>query len=379
MCLAGMLRLGRSSLRYPTLPTKLNVPPLRYLSNSAPDRSHELGEGPGLEYFLDKPVEILGTEIKPGMAGRTPRKELPKPKVRKPHEKKPEWFKAKAPMGEQYQHLKKTVKELNLATVCEEAKCPNIGECWSGNAATATIMIMGDTCTRACRFCHIKTAKRPPPLDPDEPPRVAKAILDWGLKYVVFTMVNRDDLSDGGAAHVAETVRTLKADQNAPWVEALVGDFEGNPEAIKLVADAGLDVYAHNIETVRECTPFVRDRRADYDQSMWCLQFAKEHNPTLVTKSSIMVGCGETEEQVIQTMRDLRAHNVDILTLGQYLRPTTRHMPVAEYVKPAVFDKYKEIGEDMGFAFVASGPLVRSSYKAGEFFLENYLNKRKGG
>lgn len=290
--------------------------------------------------------------------------------------KKPDWFKAKAPMGEGYEHLKKTVKKLNLATVCEEAKCPNIGECWSGENPTATIMIMGDTCTRACRFCHIKTAKTPPALDPEEPVRVATAVLDWGLHYVVFTMVNRDDLADGGAAHVAETIRVLKAGKDAPWVEALVGDFQGNPPDIHTVADSGLDVYAHNIETVRECTPSVRDRRADYDQSLWCLKEAKQHNSGLVTKSSIMVGCGETEDQVLQTMDDLRENNVDILTLGQYLRPTTRHMPVAEYIHPDMFEKYKQLGEEKGFLFVASGPLVRSSYRAGEFFLAKYLEKR---
>jgi len=339
----------------------------------------KLESGPGLEDFLSD------FEIQPGLAGRYERKPQPSSKNSPKRPRKPNWLKAVPPEGKNYEHLKETVQKLNLATVCEEARCPNIGECWGGKegTATATIMLMGDTCTRGCRFCSVKTSRRPPPLDPEEPQRVASAILAWGLDYVVLTSVDRDDVADGGASHIAETIRCLKnpriEGQKTPWVEVLCPDFQGMESSVETVIGADLDVFAHNIETVRELTPVVRDRRAKYDQSLAVLRHAKDQGRKrgLVTKTSIMLGCGENESQVLQTMSDLRDNEVDILTLGQYLQPTRRHMQVAEYVPPSMFEKYQQIGEDMGFIFVASGPLVRSSYKAGEFFLTNYLDKRK--
>jgi len=328
--------------------------------------------GPNFNEFAQ-----LNTEpILPGHAGRTPSKPNRFPK--KKSERKPTWLKAPAPQSEKYRSLKSTVKNLNLATVCEEARCPNIGECWGGKegTATATIMLMGDTCTRACRFCSVKTAKTPPPLDLQEPQRVANAIVELGLDYVVLTCVDRDDLEDGGSNHLAECVRAIKSLEGAPWVEVLGSDFQGDLACVETLANSGLEVYAHNVETVERTTPNVRDRRANYRQSLSVLQNAKKINPKLVTKSSIMLGCGETVEETIQTMRDLRDHGVDIVTLGQYLQPSARQMKVQEYVHPDIFKQLQEEGEKMGFMFVASGPLVRSSYKAGEYFLTHYLENR---
>mmetsp|Transcript_112 Transcript_112/g.94 ORF Transcript_112/g.94 Transcript_112/m.94 type:complete len:381 (-) Transcript_112:1371-2513(-) len=296
---------------------------------------------------------------------------------------KPSWLKIRPTTGksrENYERLKKTVKSLGIATVCEEAKCPNIGECWGGGegeTATATIMIMGDTCTRACRFCAVKTSRAPPPLDPEEPQKVAKAIADWGLDYVVLTSVDRDELADQGSNHFAETVRHLKATAKQDLlVECLTPDFQGNEECIKAVAESGLDVFAHNIETVERLTPGVRDRRASYVQSLQVLKYAKEQVPSLITKTSVMLGLGETDEEVRQTMKDCREIGVDVITFGQYLRPTKRHLPVKDYVTPEKFDQWRQEGEDMGFLYVASGPLVRSSYKAGEYFLRNAIKER---
>jgi lipoic acid synthetase len=271
------------------------------------------------------------------------------------------------------------VRELKLATVCEEAKCPNIGECWGGKegTATATIMLMGDTCTRGCRFCAVKTSRAPPPLDPDEPSKVSKAILDWGLDYVVLTSVNRDDLPDGGAAHIAETVRRLKAKQPAPLVECLTPDFQGRLEHVALVALSGLDVYAHNIETVEALQAQVRDHRANFRQSLNVLEAAKRARPELITKSSIMLGCGETTDQVRAALRALRDVDVNVVTFGQYLRPSKQHMRVVEYIRPEAFDAWKAEAEALGFLYVASGPLVRSSYRAGEFYIKNVIEQRK--
>jgi len=349
---------------------------IRRLSSTAKpayeDLKTRIAAGPSFSEF----VSFNDEPIIPGKAGRTLSKPNRFPK--KKSERKPSWLRAPAPQSQQYSHLKDTVKGLNLATVCEEARCPNIGECWGGKegTATATIMLMGDTCTRACRFCSVKTAKTPPPLDVDEPKRVANAIVDWGLDYVVLTCVDRDDLPDGGSAHLAECVRSLKSLEGAPWVEVLGSDFQGDLTCVETLANSGLDVYAHNIETVERTTPSVRDRRANYQQSMMVLKHAKKANPKLVTKSSIMLGCGETVEETIQTMRDLRENDVDIVTLGQYLQPSARQMKVHEYVHPDIFKHLKEEGEQMGFMFVASGPLVRSSYKAGEYFLTHHLENR---
>lgn len=301
--------------------------------------------------------------------------------------KLPPWLKREIPKGENYFRLKNDLKKLNLSTVCEEAKCPNIGECW-GDTATATIMIMGDTCTRACKFCSVKTSKKPPPLDPKEPENVAKAIGLWGLDYVVLTTVDRDDISDGGASHFASTVKYLKQYTPSLMVECLTGDFGGQLDCVKVVAQSGLDVYAHNIETIEKFTPFVRDIRAGYRQSLRVLEAAKQHgsdrlretsqkentqdqlNRRFLTKSSIMLGFGETDDDVKQTLRDLRLANVDCVTLGQYMQPTKRHLKVKEYVTPEKFNEWKELGDQMGFLYTASGPLVRSSYKAGEYLLK---------
>ena len=294
----------------------------------------------------------------------------------------PEWLKTPIPDSKNYQRLKKDLRGLNLHTVCEEARCPNISDCWGGSdksAATATIMLMGDTCTRGCRFCSVKTSRTPAPLDPHEPENTAEAISRWGLGYVVLTTVDRDDLADGGAHHFAETV--IKIKQKAPniLVECLTGDYRGDVEMAKLVARSGLDVYAHNVETVEELTPFVRDRRATFQQSLRVLEAAKDAKPDLITKTSLRLGFGETDEQLWDTLRQLRAVNVDVVTFGQYMRPTKRHMAVHEYVTPDRFEAWRQRALDMGFLYCASGPLVRSSYKAGEAFIENVLKKRRAG
>ncbi|EXJ95000.1 lipoyl synthase, mitochondrial [Capronia coronata CBS 617.96] len=294
----------------------------------------------------------------------------------------PPWLKTPIPDSSSYKKIKNDLRGLNLHTVCEEARCPNISDCWGGSsksAATATIMLMGDTCTRGCRFCSVKTSKAPPPLDPHEPEHTAEALSRWGLGYVVLTSVDRDDLADGGAHHFAETVRKIKSKAPAMLVECLTGDYAGDLEMVKLVATSGLDVYAHNVETVEALTSQVRDRRATFRQSLSVLKAAKEAKPGLITKTSIMLGLGETEEQVWAAMRELRAIDVDVVTFGQYMRPTKRHMPVHEYVTPAVFEQWRVRALEMGFLYVASGPLVRSSYKAGEAFIENVLKKRRAG
>lgn len=275
--------------------------------------------------------------------------------------------------------MKGDVKELGLSTVCEEARCPNIGECWGGkdkSKATATIMLLGDTCTRGCRFCSVKTNRTPSKPDPMEPENTAEAIKRWGLGYVVLTTVDRDDLVDGGANHLAETVRKIKQKAPNTLVETLSGDFRGDLKMVDIMAQCGLDVYAHNLETVESLTPHVRDRRATYRQSLSVLERAKATVPSLITKTSIMLGLGETDEQITQTLKDLRNIQCDVVTFGQYMRPTKRHMKVVEYVKPEKFDYWKERALEMGFLYCASGPLVRSSYKAGEAFIENVLKKR---
>lgn len=289
--------------------------------------------------------------------------------------RKPEWLKVRLPGGENYARLKGLLRELNLHTVCEEAQCPNIGECWGGG--TATIMLLGDTCTRGCRFCAVKTGNPAKVVDYGEPERVAKAIAKSGLNYLVITMVNRDDLPDGGAAIVAQTIREIKTRAPQILVEMLISDFEGNPEALAEVIEAKPDVLAHNVEVVERLTPLVRDKRASYRQSLHVLKMMKELNPSLFSKSSLMVGIGETDEEVFQSLRDLRAAGVDFVTIGQYLRPTEWHLEVKEYVPPSRFEAYKRLGEELGFRYVASGPLVRSSYRAGEFFVETLIRGSK--
>ncbi len=264
------------------------------------------------------------------------------------------------------------MSELGLHTVCQEALCPNLGECWGHG--TMTVMLMGEVCTRACKFCAVHTGNPGGALDPAEPQKVAEAISALKLAYVVLTSVDRDDLADGGAAHFARTVREIKARRPQTRVEALTPDFQGDQKAIRTVIESGLDVFAHNLETVRRLTPKVRDPRASYDQSLAVLAFAKayirEKNLPVLTKSSLMLGLGETEAEIREAMADLRAAGVDILTLGQYLRPTRNHLPVERYVTPEAFERYRRWGLEAGFLEVFSGPLVRSSYRAERIFHE---------
>ncbi len=289
-------------------------------------------------------------------------------------ERKPEWLRVRAPSGDRYGHLKGLLRDLNLHTVCEEAHCPNVGECWGGG--TATIMLLGDLCTRGCRFCAVRSGNPRGLVDAEEPRHVAEAIADLGLTYVVLTSVDRDDLPDGGAAHFAATIQEIKARDADVLVEALIPDFQGDLEAVRTVVEAGPDVLDHNLETVRRLQGVARDRRANYAQSLGVLRAAKALRQGILTKSSLMLGLGETREEVLEAMRDLRANGVDLLTLGQYLRPSEWHLPVQEYVSPEAFDDLREAGEGLGFRYVAAGPLVRSSYRAGEFFLERVLRNR---
>ncbi len=287
--------------------------------------------------------------------------------------RKPSWLRVGVAGGERYARVKETLGTLRLHTVCAEAHCPNVAECWGGG--TATVMLMGDTCTRACRFCQVKTAARPPPLDPEEPRHLADAIRALGLDYVVVTSVDRDDLPDGGAGHFAEAIVCLKEIPGL-LVEVLTPDFRGDPEAVRAVGRAGPDVFANNLETVRRLTPAVRDARAGYDQTLEVLSRMGQEFPGVATKSSLMVGLGEEEAEVEEAMRDLRAAKVEILTLGQYLRPSEWHLPVVEWVSPERFRRYEKLGAEHGFRYVASGPLVRSSYRAGELFLKGELEVR---
>ncbi len=275
---------------------------------------------------------------------------------------KPRWIKAPPAGGTAYQAVRGIVREHRLSTVCEEAKCPNIGECW--NAGTATIMVMGAVCTRACRFCSVDTGNPRGWLDAEEPRNVARSVSLMNLKYIVLTSVDRDDLPDGGAAHYAACVRAIKGLCPQTGVEALTPDFCGVLQDVETVVDSGLEVFAQNVETVRRLTHPVRDPRAGYDLTLQVLAHAKRYRPQVLTKTSLMLGLGETDEEIVQTMDDLRAIDVDILTLGQYLRPTLNHLAVERYVTPAEFEKYRQWGLERGFLEVVSGPLVRSSYRA---------------
>ena len=276
--------------------------------------------------------------------------------------RKPSWLRAKIPGGGKYEDVKNNVREHKLATVCEESKCPNIGECWT--SGTATIMVMGSVCTRACRFCSVDTGNPNGWLDEEEPANTARSVELMDLKYVVITSVDRDDLADGGAAHYAACVKAIKTLRPQTAVEALTPDFDGRTDLIELVVDSGLEVFAQNVETVRRLTHPVRDIRAGYEQTINVLKHAKAHRPDVLTKTSLMLGLGETEAEILETMDELRAANVDILTMGQYLRPTANHLEVQRYVSPAEFDQYRQLGLQRGFLEVVSGPLVRSSYRA---------------
>lgn len=275
---------------------------------------------------------------------------------------KPRWLKALPASGERYADIRRNVHAHKLATVCEEAKCPNIGECW--NAGTATIMLMGAVCTRACRFCSVDTGNPRGWLDVAEPANVAESVALMGLSYIVLTSVNRDDLPDGGAAHIAACVQAIRTRTPQTAVEALTPDFQGVLRDVETVVDSGLQVFAQNLETVRRLTHPVRDARAGYEQTLAVLAHAKQHRPEVLTKSSLMLGLGETDDEIMQAMDDLRAAQVDIVTLGQYLRPTPNHLPVARFVTPEQFAAYREAGLARGFREVVSGPMVRSSYRA---------------
>lgn len=286
---------------------------------------------------------------------------------------KPEWLKVRLPGGPEYTRIKGLTSRLKLATVCEQARCPNIGECWEGG--TSTIMLMGEVCTRGCRFCNVKTGRPKTAPNQDEPRNVAEAVAQMGLDYVVLTSVNRDDLEDDGSGHFAETVKYLKKCAPRLHIEVLTPDFRGKHACIQKIIQAAPDVFAHNIETVERLTPKVRDPRASYKQSLEVLRQVKEESSKIFTKTSIMLGLGESDEEIMQTLKDLRENACDIVTFGQYLRPQARHLPVQKYFTPKEFDAWKEQALSMGFLYVASGPLVRSSYRAGEYFKQGILNK----
>ncbi len=285
---------------------------------------------------------------------------------------KPQWLKIKLTTTDNFSNIKNTLKQHNLHTVCESAHCPNISECWNGG--TATFMLMGDTCTRGCKFCSVKTGNPMKKLDYEEPKKLAEALAKIRLfDYVVLTSVNRDDLEDGGSSHIAECIKEVKKAYPEIIVDVLIPDFNGNINALRNVVDANPEVIAHNIETVERLQRQVRDVRANYKQSLSVLENVKKLNPKIYTKSSIMLGLGETDEEVIQAMKDLRAVNADILTIGQYLRPTDWHILVSEFVPPEKFEYFKQKALELGFLFCASGPFVRSSYKAGELFVKNVI------
>ena len=278
-------------------------------------------------------------------------------------EKKPSWIRMTANQANKnYTLIKEKVKDLHLSTVCEEAKCPNLSECWS--RGTATFMLMGDTCTRACQFCSVNTGNPNGWLDKDEPEKIANTISAMNLKYIVLTCVNRDDIADGGAEHFASTVKAIKSKDSNIEVEVLTSDFNGSRNAIRTVVQSPIKVFAQNIETVKRLTHPIRDPRAGYAKTLKVLKAAKEINPNIITKTSLIVGLGETDAEIYQTFEDLRNHDVDIITLGQYLRPTLNHRPIDRWVKPKQFDQYREKGLKYGFLEVISGPMVRSSYRA---------------
>ena len=288
--------------------------------------------------------------------------------------RKPAWLKVPLPGGEGYGRLKGLAQGLELHTVCEEARCPNLGECWSGDHPTMTIMVLGDECTRRCRFCAVKTSMTPPAPDPAEPAHVGRAVAGMKVGYVVITSVDRDDLEDGGAAHYAECVREIRAQSPDTLVETLVPDYRGDDLATLMASEP--DVLAHNVEVVPRLQRRIRDPRCSFEVSVETLVQAKALRPAGFTKSSLMLGLGETDEEVLDSLARLRDAGVDFLTLGQYLSPSDRHAPVHEYVTPDAFDRYRGIGEEMGFRYVASGPLVRSSYKAGEYFIQRILREQ---
>jgi len=290
-------------------------------------------------------------------------------------ERKPEWLRIHASLKGRFQDVKQTLRENGLVTVCEESHCPNINECW--NSGTATFMVLGDTCTRGCRFCNVKTARCGSEVDEKEPEKIANVIKDWKLNYIVITSVDRDDLDDQGSGHFNKVIKKVREVNPEILIEVLIPDFKGSEECFRIIKEARPDVVAHNLETVKRLQIKVRDSRANYDQSLSVLEFFKKNG--FYTKSSLMLGLGEKEEEVIEAMNDLREINVDFLTFGQYLRPSKLHIPIHEYVHPFKFEYYKKMGLDLGFKYVASGPFVRSSYKAGEFYIESVVRGKNHG
>jgi lipoic acid synthetase len=281
------------------------------------------------------------------------------------YQRKPEWLKVKLPEGQDFKEIRDNMREKGLATVCEEAKCPNISECWS--ARTATVMILGDTCTRACKFCHVKTGNPKGFLNPEEITNTSRMVALMNLRYIVITSVDRDDLPDHGAGHFAAVIKKVHEDHPETKVEVLIPDFGGDEERMRVLAEANPFVIAQNIETVRRLTHPVRDIRAGYDKTFNCLKFYKENFPHIQTKTSIMVGLGENWTEIQETLEDARRVGVDIITFGQYLQPSKRHLNVEKFYSPEEFEELKRMALKLGFKFVASGPLVRSSYKAGDF------------
>ena len=313
----------------------------------------------GEKYETPQGFKAIKNGIKPGANARA---EV---------QRKPPWLRVSVGGGERYRAVKDTVNKHRLATVCEESHCPNIGECW--NHGTATIMLMGATCTRACRFCAVDTGNPKGWLDSQEPENAAQSVKLMGLTYVVLTSVDRDDLDDGGAGHYAACVSAIRALNPTTAVEALTPDFNGDEAAVARVVNSGLQVFAQNVETVRRLTHVVRDPRAGYQQTLDVLAYAKAVRSDVLTKSSLMLGIGETDDEVRETMQDLKSHNVDIVTLGQYMRPTKNHLPVDRWVTPEAFEALREFGLSLGFIEVASGPLVRSSYRADRVLEGNNL------
>ena len=320
------------------------------------DLIHTVDVSSGEKFVNDKGITAIKDGIK---ASNTATKRM----------RKPDWLRIRVRGGATYEKVQGIVHEHKLATVCEEAKCPNMSECWS--SGTATIMLMGDVCTRACRFCAVNTGNPKGWLDRDEPDNTARSVQLMQLKYVVLTSVNRDDLPDGGAAHYAACVKRVKAVNPDTAVEALTPDFLGVLRDVETVVDSGIEVFAQNIETVKRLTHPVRDPRASYEQTLAVLGHAKAHRPAGLTKTSLMLGLGETEQEIIECMDDLRAAGVDILTFGQYLQPTAHHYPIARYVTPEEFEKYRSLGLEKGFLEVVSGVFVRSSYRAEQVLLKN--------
>lgn len=288
----------------------------------------------------------------------------------------PEWLSIRPASTEKYGSIKETINSMGLHTVCVEARCPNMSECWSGG--TATFMVLGDLCTRGCTFCAVRKNARGSAIDPDEPRKLAGVVREWGLDYIVVTSVARDDLPDQGSVHFARCVAEIKKESPGTLVEVLIPDFRGDVGCLRNVAASRPDVIGHNIETVERLGPYARDRRADYRQSLGVLKNSKLIDSSIYTKSAMMLGIGESTDEVVAAMRDLRASDVDFLAVGQYLRPSPHHIEVKEYVRPERFEELKGIALGMGFRYVAAGPFVRSSYRAGEYFVRSMAEARSG-